>query len=363
MDDEVKKKEEYVLDNDCPTCGASLKYNPKTKSWLCEFCHVNYSLEELKKHNNASSDKHNKIENSKKDDKTDLTIYKCSNCGAEIVCDETVAATFCVYCRSTAILKSKLSGEFKPDFVIPFKVEKKKVEEAFVGIAKKRPFIPKFFTSPTNIEKIKGVYIPFWLYDVNVSGLLDISATKIRSWNSGRVHYTETSKYSVLRDVTMNFDNVPVDGSTRFENDVMNSIEPFDYNEMVEYNHAYLSGFLAEKYDVEKDNAYTDAENRCKNSSLETVLSSVRGYTSQRINQNTLTPTNISHKYVLLPVWMVNVKYGNKLHIFAMNGQTGKFVGNIPIDKKKAFLYFILYFTISFAFCLLINFVLFKLGD
>ena len=363
MEDELKK-EEYVLDNDCPTCGASLKYNPKTQSWLCEFCHVDYTLEELKKHNNASSDNHNK-ENTKekKSDKENLTIYKCSNCGAEIVCDETVAATFCVYCRSTAILKSKLSGEFKPDYVIPFKVDKSKVEEAFVEIAKKRPFIPKFFTSPTNIEKTKGVYIPFWLYDVNVSGIMDIDATKVRSWTSGRVHYTETSKYSIFRDVTMDFENVPVDGSTRFENDVMNSIEPFDYKEMVPYNHAYLSGFLAEKYDVKKEDAYTDAEVRCKNSSTQTVLSTVRGYTSQRVKQNTLTPTLKTNKYVLLPVWMVNVKYGNKLYIFAMNGQTGKFVGNIPIDKKKVIIHFILYFVISFAICLLINFIIFKLGE
>ena len=358
--EKVKKTEEYVLDNDCPTCGASLKYNPTTQSWLCEFCRVNYTLDELKTHKNASSEENNKdvIQ-----DKDNLTIYKCSNCGAEIVADETTSATFCVYCRSTAILKSKLSGEFKPDYIIPFKIDKKKPEVEYSKLSKGRIFTPKYFTNPTNIEKIRGVYIPFWLYDINVSGSMDFSAKIIRSWSTGNTNYTETSTYDVFRTASMDFSKVPVDGSTRFNNDIMNSIEPFNYSEMKEYNHAYLSGFLAERYNVSSDEAYKDAHLRSLTSGRNTITSTLSRYTSKTVKRDTLAANMTDKKYVLLPVWMVNVKYGNKPYIFAMNGQTGKFIGDIPIDKKKVFLFSIVVFVICFAICLLINYLIYKVGN
>ena len=360
MEEEKKKSEEYVLDNDCPTCGASLKYNPKTQSWLCEFCRVNYTLDELKKHNNASSEDNNKdvIQ-----DKENLTIYKCGNCGAEIVADETTSATFCVYCRSTAILKSKLSGEFKPDYIIPFKVDKKKPESEFANLSKGRIFTPKYFTDPTNIEKIRGIYIPFWLYDINVSGSMDFSAQTVRGWTSGNTHYTETSYYDVFRTASMDYIKVPVDGSTRFENDIMNSIEPFDYNEMTDYNHAYLSGFLAEKYNVSADEAYKDADARSMTSTRNEITSTLSHYTSKKVKKDTLVSKMLEKKYVLLPVWMVNVRYGNKSYIFAMNGQSGKFIGNIPIDKKKVFIFVILVYLSSFLLLLLINYIFYKVGN
>lgn len=362
MNENIEKKmsEEYVLDNDCPTCGASLKYNPETQSWLCEFCRVNYTLEELKKHNNASTEENNNFISENNDN---LTVYKCSNCGAEIVADETTSATFCVYCRSTAILKSKLSGEFKPDYIIPFKVTKTKPQNEFVKLSKGRIFTPKYFTDPSNIEKIRGVYIPFWLYDVNVSGSMDFSAKKVNSWRSGDIQYTETSIYDVFRTLSMDFFKIPVDGSTRFENDIMNSIEPFIYAEMVEYNHAYLSGFLAEKYNVNSEVAYNDANKRSLNSTREEVNTTLSRYTSKSLKRDTLTSKMLDKKYVLLPVYMVNVKYGNKTYIFAMNGQTGKFIGDIPIDKKKVFIFVIIVFIASFLLCLLVNYIFYRAGN
>ena len=359
-ENEVKTTDEYVLDNDCPTCGASLKYNPNTKSWLCESCRVNYTLEELKKHKNASSAENNK---DVIHEEGTLTIYKCNNCGAEIVADETTSATFCVYCRSTAILKSKLSGEFKPDYIIPFAIDKRKPKNEFSKLSKGRIFTPKYFTDPSNIEKIRGIYIPFWLYDINVSGSMDFSAKIVNSWRVGNIQYTETSSYDVFRTVIMDFFKVPVDGSTRFENDIMNSIEPFIYADMVEYNHAYLSGFLAEKYNVTSDNAYVDANKRSLSSAHDEIYSTVKKYTSKTVKKDTLASKLIDKKYVLLPVYMVNVKYGNKTYIFAMNGQTGKFIGNIPLDKKKVFFFAVILFLICFMICFLLSYLVYKVGN
>ena len=346
-----------VLDNNCPLCGASIKFNAKLGKFKCEFCRGEFTLEELKKHiNNAAVDN---VNDGVKGDDTLYETYKCSNCGAEIVADANTAATFCLYCRSVAILKSKLSGKFAPTKIIPFKKEKKDAIEAFKGLRKGRPLIPKYFLSQDNIEKITGIYIPFWLYNINVSGGITATAKNIKSWTTGDVHYTKTDTYNAVREGEIDFDLVPVDGSTRFDDDIMNSIEPFDYKELVDYNHAYLSGFLAEKYDVESDKALPDALKRSVNSTLDTFKGSIRGYTSVAVKTNTLQGKEKSKEYALLPVFMVNVKYGNKFYLFAMNGQTGEFIGNIPVDKKKVIIYWLIIFALTFGLVVLISYITF----
>lgn len=364
-DNKTKKtKKEKVLDNKCPGCGAPIHFIPSLGKWKCDYCNSEFSLEEMQKHNNASS-----IENNNKEvgeNKIEETInyisYKCGNCGAEIVADEQTAATFCLYCGNTAILKNKLSGEFSPDLIIPFKTEKKAAIEAFAGLSKGRPFMPKDFNSPNNIKKIRGIYIPFWLYDLNVNGSVNFNGTIVKSWTSGDRHYTKTDYYKLYRTGSMKFKKIPVDGSTRFANDIMNSIEPFNYNDLVQYNHAYLSGFFAEKFDIDSDEAINDAALRALESSKQCMLDDAPRYSGKIIFENTLQSSIEKKQYAMLPVWMVNVKYKDKFYTFAMNGQTGEFIGNIPLDKKKVIIWTILMFLGIFFGIILISFIFYLMG-
>lgn len=356
-----------ALDNKCPACGAPILYKPNLKKWKCDYCKSEFTLEEIKKYNNASNEKNNikeevKKEIQKENDNTNYYEYNCKDCGAKIIADENTAATFCVYCGNTAILKEKLSGKFAPDMIIPFKNEKEKAIEAFKSLNKGRPLMPNFFNDEKNIEKIKGVYIPFWLYDVKVSGELDATSTTSTTWTVGDTVYTKTDTYRLEREGEMSFNKIPVDGSTRFDNDIMNTIEPFNYSELEEYNHAYLSGFLAEKYDVDEETSFKDAEERSLNSARDTIKDDM-GMGIKTIVNDTLASTKLLTKYVLLPVWMINVKYKDKFYTFAMNGQTGEFVGNIPVDKKKAFIYGILTFVITFILVVLISYIFYKGGN
>lgn len=355
---------EKALDNKCPGCGAPIKYNAKTHNFKCEYCFSEFTLEEMKKYNNASSDANNENEDVKKVEKKrengeKYVTYLCKNCNAEIIADENTASTFCLYCGSTAILKDKLSGEFAPSKIIPFKKDKSVAIDAFTNLSKGRLFVPKSFTSKENIEKITGVYIPFWLYDLKVSGDVQAKSTSVKTWTSGNYTYTKTDIYAYDSDGEMLFEGVPVDGSSRFENDIMNAIEPFNYEELEKYNHAYLSGFLAEKYDVPKEEAISDANNRALKSTLDKMLADMPNHGAKVVTGNTLSPQTVKTQYALLPVWMVNVKYNNQYYTFAMNGQTGEFVGNIPLDKKKAVLYFFLILVAVFGFIILISYIVF----
>ena len=356
----VKEKEEQTLENRCPACKASISFDAKSGKWKCEYCGSSFTLEEMQEHSdNASGEKKNQKKEGDSSDHTQYVSYHCESCGAEIIADEETAATFCIYCGNTAILQSKLSGKFSPDQMIPFQKEKKEAVDAFKSLAKGRPFVPKDFTHEGNIEKIRGVYIPFWLYDVKVSGDIVMNAETVEKWTVGKTHYTKTNVFKVTRGGDMMFQKVPVDGSSHFDNDIMNSIEPFSNQKLIPYNHAYLSGFYAEKYDEEGDKVFSEASSRTLNTARGVLKDDAVLYVSKTIVADHLAANEEARSYVLLPVWMVNVKYKNKMYIFAMNGETGKFVGNIPLDLGKVFLYTLIIFVIVMAISIAITYGIF----
>ncbi len=351
------------IDHKCPNCNAKLNFDIKLQKWKCDYCDSEFTLEELQKRlNNAATDKKNDDTDIVEDDDATYVQYNCPDCGAEIVADELTSATFCIYCGNTAILKNKLAGKFKPDYIIPFKKTEQDAREAFKNVSKGKPFTPKSFISTANIEKIRGVYIPFWLYNILLSGNAKIAATRSTSWSSGNTHYTKTDYYDVERGGSMAFSRVPVDGSSRFDDALMNTIEPFNYNDLKPYNHAYLSGFIAEKYDINKTTSFGAAKDRVVNTADQQFLSTCTGYATKVITSRNYFPKTESCEYVLLPVYMVNVKYKDKYYTFAMNGQTGEFVGNVPYSVGKLLFKTFMAFAITFIIALIISIILFYIG-
>lgn len=341
-----------VLDNKCPGCGAKIKFNPKNQLWDCEYCGSKFTLEKMKKHENASSEKANKQDK----DLNQFDNYHCRNCGAEILADETVTATFCVYCGSTAILKQKIDNGRAPDFIIPFKNNKEDAALAFQKVTKNKPLMPRKFKDVGNVNKITGVYIPFWAYDVDVNGDIVFSCTDVTHWSDSRYSYTKTSRYESTVRANLEFEKVLADGSSRFNDELMDSIEPFDYSGLKEYNHAYLSGFFAEKYDVSEEDAYPRANSRVTNTTLDLARAATHHQTSiERDNQLKFDKKKVT--YIMLPVWMVNINYNDKIYTFAMNGQTGRMVGNIPISIGRTVMWGLIIFCSIVAIGLAIIFL------
>lgn len=341
-----------ALAHKCPNCNAVLKYNPKDENWKCEYCHGVFNIEEVTEYNKKIGNTLDKPSKSK-----DLDMYVCSNCGAKIIADENTSTTSCVYCKNTAILKDKLTGEFSPEYLIPFKKTKEDAIDAFKALRKGRPFIPKEFLKKENINEMSGIYIPFWIYDCKASGNITASCNRVTTWRSGDYRYTKTDTYKVTRGGTVNFEKIPTDGSKRFPNDIMNSIEPFDYKDLKDFNFSYLSGFLSEKYDVSKEEASEDSIRRAKESFEETMRNDIRGYASVNVTGRDINLSDSLSRYVLLPVWMLNIKYKDKIYTFAMNGQTGKMIGDIPINKFKAIMTWIIIFLITFGISFLIGYM------
>lgn len=353
----VVEKTGFSEEIKCPSCGHSLKFNATEGKFKCDYCGKTFNLDEVSRNEDTTKTNEEEKGNESQTINDGKVYYKysCSSCGAEIICDEETTATFCVYCGNTEILKDKLTGAFKPDKIIPFSKDINTVKEQFKSLQKGRIFAPDNFFSDSNINKIKGIYIPFWLFSYHIDGTVDIEGVNSTYYSIGDSRYRKDTYYLVTKQINANFINIPEDGSIKFDDNLMSSIEPFDYSKLINFDSAYLSGFYAENYDDSRGEKAKNAVNRMENSCVDYAKNDINNCDfsafdlpvglrlkfSSIIGKN-FNPNITNSYYVLLPVYMVNIKYDGKTYTFAMNGETGKFIGDIPIDKKKVIKTFIL---------------------
>ncbi len=352
-----------LRDYKCTCCGGSIRFDSSIQKMKCPFCDTEFAIETLVSYaDELSSDKEDSMtwqEDSaqewKEGEDENLASYICNSCGGEVVAEQTTAASFCPFCDSPVIMKGKLSGNLKPNCVIPFKLDKKAAKEGLMRHLSRKPLLPKIFKTENHIDEIKGLYVPFWLFSTNAEANMRYRASKIWTWSDNRYNYTETTYYSVSRSGTLRFENIAVDGSQKMPDELMESIEPFDISEAVDFNTAYLSGYLADKYDVDAAASVETANQRIRNSAESIMRNTVTGYNSVQKVAGNISLQDASHKYALYPVWLLNTTWRGKKYVFVMNGQTGKFAGDLPMDKGAYLRWFLgLTFGIgSFAFAAL----------
>lgn len=265
-----------------------------------------------------------------------MRTYVCKSCGGEIVGDANTAATSCPFCDNPIVMMGQFSGTLKPDLVIPFKLNKKAAKEGLVKHLTGKRLLPKIFKDQNHIDEIKGVYVPFWLFDTDVDAKVRYKATKVRTWSDSNYNYTKTSYFMVHRGGSIGFEDVPVDGSTKMADDLMESIEPFNCAEAVDFQTAYLAGYLADKYDVTAEESIDRANERVKKSTEQAFAETVIGYETVTAENTSVQFHGGKARYALYPVWLLNTTWNGNRYTFAMNGQTGKFVGDLPVDKAAA---------------------------
>lgn len=332
----------------CPCCGGAIEFDSQSQKMKCPYCDTEFDVETLKNYDESlKKDSEDSMQweisagGEWQSGETDgLKTYVCKSCGGEIVGDETTAATSCPFCGNPIVMMGQFSGALKPDIIIPFKLDKKAAKDGLQKHLTGKRLLPKVFKSQNHLDEIKGIYVPFWLFDADADASVRYRATSVRTWSDSKYDYTETSYYNVFRAGTVGFENVPVDGSSKMPDDLMESVEPFNIGDAVDFQTAYLAGYLADKYDVTADESVDRANERIKRSTEETFASTVKGYTSVEAESSTVNLHNGKAKYALYPVWILNTTWKNEKYTFAMNGQTGKFVGNLPIDTAAALKWF-----------------------
>lgn len=264
-----------------------------------------------------------------------LRVYSCPSCGAELICDQSTAATACPYCGNPAIVPGQFSGALRPDYILPFRLSKDDAVQALRAHYKGKPFLPRSFTSANHIEQIQGVYVPFWLFDGGAEGAASYRASNTNVYEAGDYEITETRHYHVVRAGLLSFEKIPVDASSKMPDDHMDSIEPFDYAQLRPFSTAYLPGYLADKYDVTIDDSRDRADTRCRETLAQALRDTVTGYGACVTEREDIALWRGKVHYALLPVWMLSTKWRGQDFLFAMNGQTGKLVGDLPTDRGR----------------------------
>lgn len=324
-----------VVQMKCPNCGGSVVFDPKTQMHVCEYCQSEFTAEEMQQNSGAEDNVFVPSSEEQAEFNDHTNLYICDSCGAEIIADENTAATFCYYCHSPVTLKGRLSGECRPEMIIPFKHTREQAMLNYKEWCKKKWFLPKDYTSFSTLEKITGIYVPFWLADCKVDARLDANAKIIHTYTSGDYNVTRTKHFKVSRAARIEYDGVPADGSKKIEDALMDAIEPFDYTKFEPFSMSYLSGFFADKYDVSKEEVLPNIRNRISSSAESILMDSIVGYTSVIPEFKNVRLVRTNWHYAMLPVWFLNYKYKGKDYEFAMNGQTGKIEGYLPVSVPK----------------------------
>lgn len=350
-----------VTNYQCPACTGPLHFAEDSGKLECEYCGASYDVAEIEalfaeKEKKAAEAQRAAEEASKgltasdddgetwdfsdmqEDWGTDgegMRSYSCPSCGAELICDESTAATACPYCGNPTIVPGQFSGGWRPDYIIPFKQSKENAIEALKEHYRGKFFLPKAFNKENHVQEIQGIYVPFWMFDGEATGEARYDATRSRTYRSGDYDITETKYYHVYRAGHVAFEKVPVDASSKMPDNHMDSIEPYDYEKLKPFSTAYLPGFLADKFDVTVEQCRQRADQRCEGTLLSALDSTVKRYDSFTLKDSNVKLKRGKVHYALLPVWMLHTKWQGKDFLFAMNGQTGKIVGDLPINWLK----------------------------
>jgi len=331
----------------CPKCGGTMSFDPALGKLKCDFCDSVFTTEEVEAYwakNSAvqsaqaaaGREGNNEARGDVHFDSNEMRSYSCSACGAELMADQTTAVMICPYCGNHTIAPSQFSGSIKPDYIIPFSHTKQEVQESYLNYYRKRYLLPKSFKSDNHVEEIQGVYVPFWMFSGEVALNGNYVAYDEATDDEGHTYISD--RYQVEIQGNETFEKVPADASKRMDDNLMDSIEPYNLNEMKDFSMVYLPGFLAERYDVTEDESHQRAKQRIESG----IHTDVTEHIKRNMHHDGVEQSNEKYQYsgerttyAMLPVWMLTTRWKDKSYKFAMNGQTGKMIGDLPISAPK----------------------------
>jgi DNA-directed RNA polymerase subunit RPC12/RpoP len=322
----------------CPACGGALRYNPSDRRFNCEYCGSSFDDVDIKEKEAAREIKTVTADTSGAEGES--TIYTCPSCGAELVTDETTAATQCYFCHNPVVLTGRLSAEWKPDSVLPFTVDRETAKAELSHWIRKHRYVPADFKSEKNLDSITGIYYPYWLADYDADASFEGEGIKVSTSTTPSYIITTRHHYRVERRGMIKFKNIQRSALGKADHKLADGVQPYRYDELKSFNNSYLSGFFAEKRDIERGEVSESVESECK------------GYVKSLLTRDcayaTLTGsaeakfTGSDYRYTLLPAWIMtyrNKRGDNKTYYYAMNGQTKAVCGMLPVDKKKLLLH------------------------
>lgn len=333
---------EHIQEFTCPGCGAKLEFNAAGQNMKCPYCDTEIAIDAISPEETEARESlwEPMSAGTWREGETDnMRIYTCRSCGGEIIAHETTGAASCPYCGNQVVMKEQFAGDLRPDFIIPFKHDRNAAKEAYRKHLEGKRFLPPVFKNSAHVDEIRGIYVPFWLYDADVEMEMTCTGEKVREYTEGDYDCREIKRYRLDRKGTVSYTHIPVDGSSKIDHILMESIEPFDKKGLVDFKTAYLAGYLADRYDIPQEKCAKRAQELMKKSTEDAFRASCSDYSSVNVEDSRFTVLGSGYWYALYPVWLLNTTWDGKKYTFAMNGQTGRLIGDLPADKGSYWKY------------------------
>lgn len=320
----------------CPGCGSRLVFDIETQKMKCVYCGQYYMVSQVSpKSKNADEAI---MENN---ELMQVTVFTCSQCGAEIIADTDEAVTWCSYCGSPATLESRLSSIRRPDTVIPFKIGKEECVSRYRAIARKQIYAPTALLKQGKAESFRGIYMPFWSYDFTRGGAFRFPGTKVEVIGNEQI----TTKYMATGRLDSRYEGLAHDASLSFEDDISEKIVPFMRKDAVEFDECYLNGFYANAADqneqeyrrkmlsVEGDLIISEAKKEFSNIGLQEKEAKAQ------LSDESAYLVETESSLAMYPVWFLSYRRGDRVSYGTVNGQTGKVYADFPASPFKYLLF------------------------
>lgn len=317
----------------CPSCGAYLEYDPSQRQLTCPYCGASYDERQLTVQSQAREDAAERASAG-----AAVKGYHCQNCGAEVVVSDTTAATRCYYCHSPVVLHDRLDDAFRPDGVVAFRLDREAAEKEFKRFIGKYHFVDRSFLSPEQLADFTGVYYPYWIGDVSGAAKFEGEGTRTSVMTGPRETVTTTRFFRVKREGRLTFSQMVRKGLSTVDRRLSDGVHPYRLEEMKPFASGYLTGFMAEKRDVERADAQGDMEREAEENAAR-LMKQGGGY-DRLTGETDFKADRVKLRYALLPAWVLTyqAKGREAPYYYMMNGQTGHVCGRLPIDKKKLLL-------------------------
>lgn len=329
----------------CKSCGAPLRFSPKYNTLQCEFCSTQESIERstqaIHEYNFKEAlytlEKHHAKEINKE--------VQCNKCAATFTMTPYSVSSSCPYCGTPAI--TEFVKEITPESLLPFQlsqVEAQKVFKAWIGSLWFAPSKLKLFLDGN--RKLKGYYLPHWTYDAQTDTHYtgqrgDIYYVQVQHavMVNGRREYRNVQEarikwHPVSGEVQRFFDDITIGASKTISHTILENLVPWHTEVLVPFNKKYLLGFNSEEYTIGLDNGFEFAKVKMNQAIRQDIRHQIGG-DQQRIEQMHTQYSHTTYKNVLFPVWTATFEWKNKRYNYAINGQTGKVIGQRPYSWVK----------------------------
>lgn len=308
----------------CPNCSANLKFNIERQQLYCEHCGTTMDPYDFSTETDA--------------EEYEATLFTCPQCGAQILSEDTTAATFCSFCGASTILDSRISKEKSPKYILPFTKTKEDCKASYVKMMRRAIFAPDELKDESHIEKFRGIYMPYFIYSFEKKGPVTFYGHKTH--RSG--DYLITKHYDLDCEIEEEYKGLAYDASSTFSDNLSRAIGPFDTKNSKTFTPAFLSGFYADTSDVDPYTYQNDAQelvidDGCRQLANNSVCRqyNVSWNNMNRSLYNAVRPSKTTSEFAMLPVWFLSYRNGDRVSYTVINGQTGKAAADLPVDLKK----------------------------